>query len=456
MFSKILIANRGEIALRVIRACRELDIRTVAVYSEADRNSLHVRFADEAICIGKPQSSSSYLNIPAIISAAEITDVDAIHPGYGFLAENPHFAEICESCQITFIGPTPENIRLMGDKMAARANMQKTGLPIVPGSIAAIKNKEEAIRTAKKIGYPVIIKAAAGGGGKGMRIAHNDIRLVASLMTAQAEAEANFGNSNVYIEKYVERPRHIEIQILSDKHGHIVHLGERDCSIQRRHQKLLEESPSPVVDNKLRKRLGELAVKGAKAINYVGAGTIEFLLDSNNNFYFMEMNTRIQVEHPVTEMVTGMDLIKEQIRVAAGERLSFQQDDIQIKGAAIECRINAEDYTNNFSPSPGRIETLNLPGGPGVRLDTHIYAGYEISPYYDSLVAKLITYAGTRQEAIRIMQRALNEFTISPIKTTIPFHQRLLADSAFLEGKISTHFVQEMLKEEYKDIPQNE
>ncbi|MFH0913169.1 MAG: acetyl-CoA carboxylase biotin carboxylase subunit [Candidatus Omnitrophota bacterium] len=452
MFSKILVANRGEIALRIIRACRELGVRTVAVYSEVDKHSLHVRFAEEAICIGKAQSSNSYLNIPAIISAAEITDVDAIHPGYGFLAENPHFAEICESCQITFIGPTSDNIRLMGDKMAARANMQKAGLPIVPGSIAIVRNKEEAIKTAKKIGYPVIIKAAAGGGGKGMRIAHNDIRLVSSLMTAQAEAEANFGNPDVYIEKYIEEPRHIEIQILADKFGHTIHLGERDCSIQRRHQKLLEESPSPVVDHKLRKRLGELAVKGAKTIGYVGAGTIEFLLDRYHNFYFMEMNTRIQVEHPVTEMVTGIDLIKEQIQIAAGGKLRLQQDDIQLKGSAIECRINAEDYENNFMPSPGKIEKLNLPGGPGVRLDTHIYPGYEISQYYDSLIAKVITYGDTRQEAIRVMQRALNEFDIAPIKTTIPFHLRLLENSSFIKGEISTHFVQNMLKEEDKEL----
>jgi len=451
MFSKILIANRGEIALRIIRACRELGIRTVAVYSEADKNSLHTRFADEAICIGKAQSSNSYLNIPAIISAAEITDVDAIHPGYGFLAENPHFAEICESCQISFIGPTAENIRLMGDKMAARVNMQKAGLPIVPGSVSTIKNKEEALKTSKRIGYPVIIKAAAGGGGKGMRIAHNDISLISSLMTAQSEAEASFGNPNVYIEKYVERPRHIEIQILADKYAHVIHLGERDCSIQRRHQKLLEESPSLAVDNKLRKRLGELAIKGAKSINYVGAGTIEFLLDRYNNFYFMEMNTRIQVEHPVTEMVTGIDLIKEQIRVACGEKVKLQQENIQFKGVAIECRINAEDYENNFMPSPGKIETLNLPGGPGVRLDTHIYQGYEIPTFYDSLLAKLITHAHTREEAIRIMQRALYEFNIGPIKTTIPFHLRLLQNPLFLKGEISTHFVQEMLKEEYSE-----
>lgn len=448
MFSKILIANRGEIALRIIRACRELGIRTVAVYSEADRDSLHVRFADEAICIGKPQSSSSYLNIPAIISAAEIADVEAIHPGYGFLAENAHFAEICESCKITFIGPTPENIRLMGDKMAARTTMQKASLPIVPGSTEIIKNKEEAIKTAKKIGYPVIIKAAAGGGGKGMRICHNDISLISSLMVAQQEAEANFGNASVYIEKYIDKPRHIEIQIIGDKYGRILHLGERDCSIQRRHQKLLEESPSVVVDSKLRKRLGELAVKGAKTVNYVSTGTIEFLLDSNNNFYFMEMNTRIQVEHPVTEIVTGIDLIKQQIRIAFGEKISFQQDDIQLRGAAIECRINAEDFQNNFMPSPGKIETINFPGGPGVRLDTHVYQGYQIPPYYDSLIAKLITYGRNRQEAIRIMQRALNEFHVSGIKTTVPFHQQLLANPLFLKGDISTHFVQEMLREE--------
>lgn len=450
MFSKILIANRGEIALRIIRACHELGIRTVAVYSEADKTSLHVRFADEAICIGQAASSNSYLNIPAIISAAEITDVEAIHPGYGFLAENAHFAEICESCQITFIGPTPENMRLMGDKMAARATMKKAGLPIVPGSAAIIKNKEEALKTAKSIGYPVIIKAAAGGGGKGMRICHNDLTLISSLMTAQAEAEANFGNPNVYIEKYIEEPRHIEIQVIADKFGHMLHLGERDCSIQRRHQKLLEESPSPVVDAKLRKRLGETAIKGIKSVGYVSAGTIEFLMDKHQNFYFMEMNTRIQVEHPVTEMVTGIDLIKEQLRIAAGERLKIQQEDIQFKGSAIECRINAEDFENNFMPSPGKIETLNLPGGPGVRVDTHIYQGYEISPYYDSLVAKLITHGRNRQEAIRVMQRALSEFYIAPIKTTIPFHIRLLENPLFRRGEISTHFVQDMLKETVK------
>ena len=446
MFSKILIANRGEIALRIIRACQELGIRTVAVYSEADSNSLHVRFADEAICIGPAQSGSSYLNIPAIISAAEITDVEAIHPGYGFLAENPHFAEICESCKITFIGPSPESMRLMGDKMVARATMQKAGLPIISGSNSEIKNKDEALKIAQRIGYPVIIKASAGGGGKGMRVCHNDISLVSNLMIAKQEAEANFGNPSVYIEKYIENPRHIEIQLLADKSGHVVYLGERDCSIQRRHQKLLEESPSPAVDYKLRKKLGEIAVKGAKAANYFSAGTIEFLLDRYNNFYFMEMNTRIQVEHPVTEMVTGIDLIKEQIRIAAGEKLHFNQDGIKFKGHAIECRINAEDYENNFMPSPGKIQTLILPGGPGVRVDTHIYPGYEISQYYDSLAAKLITYGNSRSEAIKIMQRALHEFVISPIKTTIPFHIKLLENPSFVKGDVSTHFVQDMLK----------
>ncbi|MCG8432011.1 MAG: acetyl-CoA carboxylase biotin carboxylase subunit [Candidatus Omnitrophica bacterium] len=452
MFSKVLIANRGEIALRIIRACRELGIRTVAVYSEADRNSLHVRFADEAICIGAPASTSSYLNIPAIISAAEITDVEAIHPGYGFLAENPHFAEICESCQITFIGPSPENIRVMGDKMVARTTMQKAGVPIVPGSTAMVKSKEEALKVAKSIGYPVIIKAAAGGGGKGMRVCHNDLSLMSNIMTAQTEAEASFGNPAVYLERYIEEPRHIEIQVLGDKHGHLIHLAERDCSIQRRHQKLLEEAPSPAVDHRLRRKLGEAAIRGARAVGYSSAGTIEFLLDKHGHFYFMEMNTRIQVEHPVTEMITGVDLVKEQIRVASGEKLRIQQDQIRINGASVECRINAEDFENNFMPSPGKIETLNLPGGPGVRVDTHIYQGYQISPFYDSMVAKLITHAQTREQAIRVMHRALSEFYISPIKTTIPFHLRLMENPLFLKSEISTHFVQEMLKDDREDI----
>jgi acetyl-CoA carboxylase biotin carboxylase subunit len=450
MFSKILIANRGEIAVRIIRACKELGIRTVAVYSEADKESLHVRMADEAICIGKAPSQESYLNIPAIISAAEITDVEAIHPGYGFLAENAHFAEICESCKITFIGPTPENIRSMGDKMNARQLMQKAGLPLIPGSISIVKNKEEAIKTAKRIGYPVIIKAVSGGGGRGMRICHNDISLVSNFMTAQQEAEKNFGNSAIYIEKYIENPRHIEVQILADKYGHIIYLGERECSIQRRYQKLLEESPSCIVDAKMRKRLGELAVRAAKFINYVSAGTLEFLLDKDNNFYFMEMNTRIQVEHPVTEMVTGIDLIKEQIRIAAGEKLSYRQEEIQIDGCAIECRINAENYENGFLPSAGTIEHLNLPAGPRVRVDTHIYQGYKIPTYYDSLLAKLIVHGRNRQEALKIMERALSEFIIEPVKTTIDFHRLLLKHPQFIKGNFSTHFVDDLLKEQIK------
>ncbi|MDP2938868.1 MAG: acetyl-CoA carboxylase biotin carboxylase subunit [Candidatus Omnitrophota bacterium] len=447
MFSKILIANRGEIALRIIRACRELGIRSVAVYSEADKDSIHVRFADEAVCIGKALSADTYLNIPAIISAAEITDVEAIHPGYGFLAENAHFAEICESCQITFIGPSPQSIRLMGDKMSAKETMRKAGLPITPGGTAIIKNKEDAIKTAKRIKYPVIIKASAGGGGRGMRVCHNDVRLISSLITAQAEAEAAFGSRDVYIEKYIAKPRHIEFQILADGYGNIIHLGERDCSIQRRHQKLLEESPSPALDKKLRQKIGDMAVRGAKAANYKSAGTMEFLLDPDGNFYFMEMNTRIQVEHPVTEMVTGVDLVKEQILIASGEKLSCSQEDIEIEGSAIECRINAEDAENGFIPCPGRIERLNLPGGPRVRIDTHIYSGFEVSPFYDSLLAKVITHGRVREEAISIMIRALNELVISPIKTTTQFHLKILENPLFVKGDISTHFIEEMLKE---------
>ncbi len=446
MFSKILIANRGEIALRIIRACKELGIRTVAVYSQADRESLHVRLADEAVCIGPASPASSYLNIPAVISAAEITDVDALHPGYGFLAENAHFAEICSSCQITFIGPTPQNIRLLGDKMAAKETMRKAGLPITPGSTAIIKTKEEALRVARRIKYPVIIKATAGGGGRGMRICHNDVRLVGALLTAQAEAEKAFGVPDVYIEKYIEEPRHIEFQIAADHHGNVIHLCERDCSIQRRHQKLLEEAPSPALDNKLRKKMGDLVIKGVKAAGYRSVGTIEFLLDKNKNYYFMEMNTRIQVEHPVTEMVTGIDLIKLQIRIAAGEKMRIPQDSVKINGAAIECRINAEDWQNNFLPSPGKIEQLNLPGGPNVRVDSHVYQGYTISPYYDSLIAKVITHQPTRAEAIKTMQRALDEFLVGPIKTTIPFHRILLDNPAFRKGDISTHFLDHFLK----------
>ena len=448
MFSKILIANRGEIALRVIRACREMGIQTVAVYSEADRDSLHVRFADEAVCIGPSISADSYLNIPAIISAAEITDVEAIHPGYGFLAENPHFAEICESCNIVFIGPTPETIRLMGDKVQARETMRKIGVPLIPGGKGVVKDQNEALQVAKKIKYPVIIKAAAGGGGKGMRVCHNDVTLISSFSMAQKEAEANFGNPQVYIEKYIRDPRHIEFQIMADQHGNVIHLGERDCSIQRRHQKLLEEAPSTALTSKLRKKMGEIAVKAAKAVHYRGAGTIEFLLDSNGEFYFMEMNTRIQVEHPVTEMVTGIDLVKEQIRVAAGEKLKLKQEDVKINGVAIECRINAEDPANNFMPCPGEIKELNLPGGRGVRLDTHIYPGYVISPFYDSMVAKLIVSGKTRDDAIRTMKRALDEFYISPIKTTISLHSEILSHPLFVQGKISTHFIEKIIKNE--------
>jgi len=447
MFSKILIANRGEVALRIIRACKDLGIKSVAVYSEADKDSLHVKFADEAICIGTASPQGSYLNIPSIISAAEITDVEAIHPGYGFLAENAHFAEICESCNIKFIGPTPDAMRLMGDKMAAKDTMRKAGLPIIPGSISIVKEKDEALRVAHKLQYPVIVKAAAGGGGRGMRIAHNDVRLVSVLMTCQTEAEAAFGNPAVYIEKVVPNPRHVEFQIVADKYGHVVHLGERDCTIQRRHQKLLEESPSPAVDPKLRKKMGDAAVKGAKAANYTNVGTIEFLLDEHGSYYFMEMNTRIQVEHPVTEMVTGIDLVKEQLKIAAGERLSYSQDDVKFSGHAVECRINAEDPENNFMPCPGKVSFFHTPGGPGVRVDSHVYQGYVIPPFYDSMIAKLITYGKNRSEALQIMQRALSEFTIEPIKTTIDFHKRLTADPEFLRGEVTTEFIEKMMAE---------
>ncbi len=446
MFSKILIANRGEIALRIIRACRELNIQTVAVYSEADRDSLHVRFADESVCIGPYKSAESYLNIPAIISAAEIMDVEAIHPGYGFLAENAHFAEVCQSCNITFIGPAPQTIVAMGDKVIARETMRKMGVPLTPGGKGVIANKEEALKIAKKIKYPVILKASAGGGGKGMRVCHNDMALVSAFNVAQNEAEVNFGNPDVYMEKYLEGPRHIEFQIIADNYGNTIHLGERDCSIQRRHQKLLEEAPSPAVNNRLRKKMGDFAVKAAKAVNYQGVGTIEFLLDAEEKFYFMEMNTRVQVEHPVTEMVTGIDIVKLQIKIAAGEKLKIKQEDVKVEGAAIECRINAEDPFNNFMPCPGKIEELNLPGGNGVRIDTHIYPGYRISPYYDSMVAKLITFGKNREEAISIMKRALDEFYVSPIKTTIPFHSEILSNPLFEQGEVTTLFLEKHMK----------
>jgi acetyl-CoA carboxylase biotin carboxylase subunit len=448
MFSKILIANRGEIAVRVIRTCKEMGIRTVAIYSEADRGSLHVRLADEAICVGGSKAEQSYLNIPAIVSAAEIADVDGIHPGYGFLSQNAHFAEICESCNITFIGPSAQSIQLMGDKIKAKDMMRKAGIPIVPGSMAAVTNKEDALKTARRIQYPVIVKAAAGGGGRGMRVCHNDVRLISALMTCQAEAEASFGNSEVFVEKYLAEPRHIEFQILADRAGHTIHLGERDCTIQRRHQKLIEESPSPAVDPKLRRKMGELAVRAAKAAGYSSVGTVEFLLNRDGSFYFIEMNTRIQVEHPVTEMVTGIDLIREQIRVASGEDLDLKQDEVSLEGWAIECRVNAEDSANGFTPSPGRIAVFQAPGGRGVRVDTHVFAGYEVPPYYDSLLAKLITTAKTRQDAIRVMQRALDEFLIEPIHTTIPLHRQIFSDPTFWRGQIATDYIDRLLGEQ--------
>ncbi|MBI4372646.1 MAG: acetyl-CoA carboxylase biotin carboxylase subunit [Candidatus Omnitrophica bacterium] len=445
MFHKILIANRGEIAIRVIRACRDLSIRTVAVYSKADRDSLHVRLADEAICIGEAPSSESYLNIPSIISAAEIADVDAIHPGYGFLAENPHFAEICESCQIKFIGPKPESVRLAGDKSLARETMRKAKVPIIPGSKGIISDQAEALRTAKKFGYPIIIKAKAGGGGKGMKVAHNDGKLVNAFLTAQAEAEAAFGDRGVYIEKYVNEPRHIEFQILADEHGTIIHLGARDCSVQRRHQKLIEESPAPGLSKRLFKKMGEAAIRAAKAFQYENAGTVEFLVDEEERFYFIEMNTRLQVEHPVTEMITGIDIVKEQIRIAAGDKLRFNQDGVKFNGAAIECRINAEDPDHNFLPSPGRIDSLILPGGPNVRVDTHVYPGYVISPYYDSLVAKVIAHGKDRTEAIQVMLRALKETIFAPVKTTVSLHERILNRPRFRQGRVATNFIESML-----------
>lgn len=447
MFHKILIANRGEIAIRVIRACRDLGIRTVAVYSKADRESLHVRLADEAICIGEAASSESYLNIPSIISAAEIADVEAIHPGYGFLSENPHFAEICESCQIKFIGPKPESVRLAGDKSLARETVRKAKVPVIPGSKGIIQDQAEALRVAGKFGYPVIIKAKAGGGGKGLKVAHNDGKLVNAFLNAQAEAEAAFGDRSVYIEKYLSEPRHIEFQILADKHGSIVHLGARDCSIQRRHQKLIEEAPAPGMSKSLMKKMGEAAIRVAKAFQYENAGTVEFLVDEHEKFYFIEMNTRLQVEHPVTEMITGIDLVKEQIRIAGGQKLGFHQDSVKFIGAAIECRINAEDPERDFLPSPGKIDFLVLPGGPKVRVDSHIYAGYTISPYYDSLVAKVIAHGKDRTEAIQIMLRALKETIIQPIKTTVSLHERILNRPRFRQGKVATNFIESLLAE---------
>jgi acetyl-CoA carboxylase biotin carboxylase subunit len=444
-FSKILIANRGEIALRILRTCEEMGIATVAVHSTIDRHALHVQLADEAVCIGEPPSSKSYLNIPNIIAAALTRNATALHPGYGFLAENARFAEICADHQISFIGPTPEAIRAMGDKSTAKETMQRSGVPTVPGSDGLLMSERQAQAIARKIGYPVMIKATAGGGGRGMRLVHEESELARLFQAAQGEAEAAFGNSGVYLEKFVVRPRHIEFQILADSYGNVIHLGERDCSIQRRHQKLLEEAPSPALTPELREKMGTAAVMAAKSINYVGAGTVEFLLDASGAFYFMEMNTRIQVEHPVTEMITGLDLIAEQIRVAQGEKLQLTQDQVTLKGHAIECRINAEDPEHNFRPQPGRISGYLPPGGPGVRMDSHVYTDYEIPPYYDSLIGKLIVWGPNRDAAIKRMKRALRECAITGVPTTIGFHQKILETPAFLEGEVYTNFVEQMM-----------
>lgn len=447
MFKKILVANRGEIALRIIRACKEMGIKTVLVYSKADEDSLPVRMADENVCIGPAPSDKSYLSIPNIISAAEVSDAEAIHPGYGFLAENAHFAEICRDCEIKFIGPSAEAIRKLGDKIIAKETMRKAGVPVVPGSDGVVKDEKEALKIAKYIGYPVIIKASAGGGGKGMRIAHNDVSLVNAFHTARTEAESAFGNPDVYMEKYIEEPRHVEFQILADEHGDIIHLGERDCTIQRRHQKLIEESPSPIMNSRLREEMGKVVLRGAKAVDYTNAGTMEFLIDRHNRFYFMEVNTRIQVEHGVTETVMDIDLIKEMIKIAYGEKLSVPKKELHIRGHTIECRINAEDADKNFMPCTGKIINFVPPGGPGIRLDTHVYSGYIISPYYDSMIAKLIASGRDRSEAIVRMERALNEFVIEGVKTTIPFHKKVLANSLFKRGEINTSFVETILEE---------
>jgi acetyl-CoA carboxylase biotin carboxylase subunit len=444
MFKKILIANRGEVALRIIFACRELGIKTVAVYSEADENSLHVRFADEDVCIGPARSADSYLNVPAVISAAEITGADAIHPGYGFLSESAYLAEVCEACHIKFIGPDPQVIRLMGDKARARRVMKKAGVPILPGSDGPVETEDKALKTAKDIGYPVIIKATAGGGGRGMRVVRSGAELPHAFKAAQREAEAAFGVGDVYLEKYVESPRHIEFQILGDQHGTVVHLGERECSIQRRHQKLIEESPSPALSEKMRRRMGGIVIDAARAVQYANAGTFEFLMDPDGRFYFMEANTRLQVEHPVTEMVTGIDIVKEQIRIACGERLWFKQSEVTFTGHSIECRINAED-PETFVPSPGVIHVFSLPGGPGVRVETAAHSDCTISPYYDSMIAKIIVHGRDRQEAIARMRRTLEMTVVEGIKTTIPLHLRILSDPEFAAGKLSTSFMDRFL-----------
>jgi acetyl-CoA carboxylase biotin carboxylase subunit len=448
MFEKILVANRGEIAVRIIRACKELNIKTVAVYSEADANSMHVQMADEAICIGKSPSSESYLRIDRVISAAEIADVDAIHPGYGFLSENAHFADVCESCNIRFIGPSSRAMNALEDKAISRALAKKAGVPIPPGSEGLVENEQQAKEIAKRIGYPVMIKAIAGGGGRGMRVAHNDISLVKGYHTARTEAEKAFGNSGVYIERFIENPHHIEFQILGDAKGNIIHLGERDCSIQRRNQKVVEETPSPLIDNQfknLRKEMGKAAVRIAEMANYTNAGTVEFIVDDKGRFYFLEVNKRIQVEHPITEEVTGIDLVKQQILIAMGEPLRLSQSDIVMKGHAIECRINAEDPFDDFRPSPGRIEMYYSPGGRGVRVDSHAYAGYTIPPHYDSMIGKLITYGKDRREAMDRMSRALAEYMITGVKTTIPFEQAILQDPNFRRGVYSTTFIEQLL-----------
>jgi acetyl-CoA carboxylase, biotin carboxylase subunit len=443
LFKKILIANRGEIAIRVIRACKELGIRTVAVFSDIEREALHVRYADESICIGPANSTQSYLNIPAILSAADVTDSEAIHPGYGFLAENPHFAEACATSGITFIGPTAENIRIGGDKAKARQVMKRRGIPVVPGSDGPLLSEEIAIKVAKKIGFPVLFKASAGGGGKGMRIVREEQELQQAFLMAQREALAAFGNGELYVEKYLPSIRHIEVQIISDAKGDVIHLGERDCSIQRRHQKLIEESPSPVSTESFRKRIGELAVRAAKAMKYRNAGTVEFIVDQDQNIYFMEVNTRIQVEHPVTEELTGVDIIKEQIKISAGLTLSYRQNQIKASGHAIECRINAED-PEKFIPSAGRITFFLPPGGPGVRVDSAAYAGWSVPPHYDSLIAKLIVHGKSRDEAISRMRRALDEFMIEGIKTTIPFHKKIFSHPDFIKGNFNTDFIEKM------------
>lgn len=445
MIRKVLIANRGEIAVRIIRACKELGIKTVAIYSEADKDAMHTELADEAICVGKPKSKDSYLNVSNIISAAVITKCNAIHPGFGFLSENAEFAAICEECNIKFIGPSSKTISIMGDKSRAREIMKKANVPVIPGSDGIVKNIEDAYIEAKRIGYPVMVKAALGGGGKGIRIVHSKEELENAFFTAKSEAMANFGDDTIYMEKLIVNPRHIEFQILGDEHGNIVHLGERDCTVQRRNQKVLEEAPSSIISSELREEMGKAAIRAAKAVNYYNAGTIEFLVDKYGSFYFMEMNTRIQVEHPITEMVTGVDIVKEQLKIASGKKLDLIQDDICISGNAIECRINAEDTDNNFRPSPGLIKELYIPSGPGVRVDSAIYSGYEIPPYYDSMIGKMITYGATRDEAIIKMKRALGEFAIGGVKTNIDFQYSILNNRDFVKGNYDTSFIAEKL-----------